>query len=118
VVQLAVAGGAANALGDVDAVVEEDKIRRFMDAVPLQRFLFSITVPHRRQQGGAFPDLAVARHARFRWRQTGKGRLFHRRMAVTAVNPEAENVMLMAKWNRLFERNHLTRRPRRPIDIV
>jgi hypothetical protein len=48
-IELSVAGGATNAFGDVNAVIEENKIGRVMNAIPTQGSLVVITISDRRQ---------------------------------------------------------------------
>ena len=53
-------------LADVDAVVEKNKIRRVVDAVPAQRLFLRQTFANGREHGRVFPDLRMAGHAGFR----------------------------------------------------
>src|SRR5690242_15470628 len=62
-VDAAVAGRASDALGDVDAVVEMDKVRQAVHAHPLQRAVGLVALTHRREDVRAGPDLRVAVHA-------------------------------------------------------
>jgi len=110
-IELPVAGGAADAFGDVNAVIEENKIWRVVNAIPTQRGLLVVTISDRRQQGGVFPNLAVARHTGFRGWHPGKGGLFDACVAVAAVNSQAVDMMLVTEGRRLIQRNHLASRP-------
>ena len=49
----AVARGAADALGDVNAMIKENEVGEFVDSVPTQRDVVSQTVTDRRQQRSA-----------------------------------------------------------------
>ena len=57
-------------------------------------------------------------HARFGGRHAGKGRFFDRRMAEAAIQPQTKDMVLVTERNRLCERSHFARCPRRPIDGV
>ena len=57
-------------------------------------------------------------HARFGGGQAGKRRFFDVRVTVTAVQPKPENMMFVAEGDRLFQRYHFKRGPRRPINRV
>ncbi len=59
----AVAGGAAHALGHVDAVVEIDVIRQAVDPLPADRLVARETLPHGREHLRVGPDLRMAGHA-------------------------------------------------------
>ncbi len=117
-VELAVARRATDAVADVNAVVEKNKIRRVVDAIPAERFIFREAVADGRKHGSVFPDLRMTRHAGFGRRHPGERGFFDGRVAETAVNAESENMMLVAERNRLFERNHFACRIGRPINGV
>lgn len=117
-IELPVARGASNALGNMDFVIKKNKVRSFVDAIPAQGFLFLITIAHRLQNGRVFPNLAVASHAGFGGRQPGKGRIFHSCMAIPAVNALSKYVMFVAKRHGLFKRHQLACCPGRPIHVV
>ena len=85
----------------VDAVVEVDVIRQSVDAGPAQRLALGEALPHRRQDLRVGPDLRMAGHAGMGGRNAGVLRDLDRRMAVTAIEAEAADVVLMAKRHRL-----------------
>ena len=62
-IQLPVARGAADAMAHVDAVIEEDKIRRLIHPIPAQWLIVGQAVADRREHRGIFPDLRMAGHA-------------------------------------------------------
>ena len=66
----AVAGIAANALGDVNAVIEIDEVGELVDSRPLQRFAGAVAGADRLEQLGVGPDLRVAVHAGLRRRNS------------------------------------------------
>lgn len=112
------AGHTANAVVHVDAVIKEDKIGRPVDAIPRQSSVIGQAIPEGRQHRRLFPNLRMARHTGFSGRQTGKGRFLDACVAVTAVESQPENVMFVAEGHRLFQRYHLKRCPRRPINRI
>ena len=79
---------AADALGDVNAVVEINIVRQVVDPVPDDRLIVDKALPHRRQKRGVRPDLGMAGHAGGGRRQASAGRHLHRSMAEAAIlNP-------------------------------
>src|SRR5579863_538999 len=100
-VDRAVAGIAADAFGDVNAVIEINEIGKLVDARPLQRLAGTVAGAHRFEQLGIGPDLRVAIHAGLGWRNTGETRGLNRSVAITAIDAESGDVMLMAEWDRL-----------------
>lgn len=92
---------AADALSDVNAVVEIDVVRYVGDAPPHDGLVCGEAVAHRSEQGGVRPDLGVTGHA-----DVGRGhpcvrRLFDAAVTKAAVNTQSGHVMLMAKGHRL-----------------
>ncbi len=75
-----------------------------MDSRPLNRHARAKTFPHRFEHGTLRPDLRVAIHAGLRRRNAGKGAVFHRRVAVAAVDAVVADVMFVAEWHRLAAR--------------
>src|SRR5262249_49814982 len=97
-----VTGGAADALLDVDAVIEVDEICQVVNAVPANRLTGAVTFAYRFEQRATVPDLRVAVHARLGWRQTGELRVLDRCVAVATINPQTADMMAMAERHRLF----------------
>ena len=60
-----VAGGAPDALGHVNAVIEIDVVGQIMDPIPLQRHASGETRANRRKHLRICPNLRMTRHARF-----------------------------------------------------
>src|SRR5947209_12773964 len=86
-IDLSVAGRAADALVQMDAVVEVHEIGQVVHARPLDRLIRSKALAHRLEKRAGGKDLRVAVHARSgRW-DPGEGRLLDRRVAVAAVDP-------------------------------
>src|SRR4051812_9572125 len=114
----AVAGGAADAFPHVNAVIEKNEIGQLIDARPLNGLLTRQAIAHGRQDGRVPPHLRMTRHAGFRRWDARERRRFDRRMAVTAVDAESADVMLMTEGRGLGEWNILLRGIRRAIDGV
>ena len=85
-IELAVARRAADAMAYVNAVVEKNKIRRVVDAIPPERFVFREAVTDGREHGLVFPDLRMTRHAGLGRRHPGERGFFNGRVAEAAVN--------------------------------
>lgn len=71
-IQLSVARGAADAVIDVNAVVEKNEIRRVVHAIPMQRFILRQAFADGREHRRIFPDLRMAGHAGFGRRHSGE----------------------------------------------
>src|SRR5262249_46398259 len=98
----------ANALGDVDAVIEVHKVRQIVNARPLDGLTAVEAEAYGLQHGRVGPYLGVAVHAGLGGRNAGKAGVFHRGMAVTAIQPQALRMVLMAEGDRLLRRNVLS----------
>jgi len=97
----AVAGVAADTLGDVNAVIEIDEVGELVDASPLQRFAGAVAGADGLEKLGVGPDLRVAVHARLGRRDAGEAGGLDRGVTVAAVDAESGDVVLMAEGNRL-----------------
>lgn len=104
-VNFTVAGGAAHALGDVDAVIKVDEVGQIVDARPLERLAGLPAVLQRLEHRGVREDLRVAGHARFRGRNACEIALLDRRVAIPAINAIVTNVARMAERDRLVAAN-------------
>src|SRR4051794_19698932 len=91
-----------DALGDVNAVIEINEIRKIVDSRPTDRFVFAETRAHRLQRRAGAPDLRMAVHAGLGGRNIREARILYRGMAVAAIEPEPADVMRVAKRNRLL----------------
>src|SRR5207302_10550281 len=96
-----VAVGATDTLCYVDAVVEVDVVGQGIDAGPAQRLALGEALPHRRQHLRVGPDLRMTGHAGMGRRDTGVLRYLDRSMAVTAIEAQPTDVVLMAERHRL-----------------
>ena len=111
-----VAGGAADAFLDVNAVVEIDEIWQVVDSAPLQRLAGPKTGPHRFQHGAIGPNLGVTGHADFGGGDAGERRRLYRGVAIAAVDSHAAHMVFMAERHRLFAGNSGLRHIRGPFD--
>src|SRR5579883_1097736 len=100
----AVAFRAADAFGDMDAVIEIDVVGETIDPGPAQRFPVSQALTYRREDRRIGPNLGMAGHAGFSRRNAGVLRRLNRRMAIAAVEPEAADMMLVAERDGLYRR--------------
>src|SRR5439155_5815837 len=97
-----VAGGAADAFVHMDAVIEIDKLGQGVDSCPAKRAVRLKTRAHRVEHGSVHPDLGVASHTGSGRRESGKGRPFHRCVAISTVDAKLAGMMFMAEGNWLF----------------
>ena len=110
-----VAGRTANAFLHVNAVIEKNEIGQLIDALPMEWLLRRETLPDRREHGRLRPNLRMTGHAGFGRRHAGECGFFDGRMAITAIDAEPGNVMLMAERHWLRDRNILFGRIGRAI---
>ena len=96
-VHAAMAGGASDALVDMDAVVEVYEIRQVVYTGPLQGFASPETGTHRLQNLGVRPDLRMTAHADLGGWDSGERGCFYRSMTITAVDPVVADVMFVAE---------------------
>jgi hypothetical protein len=102
-----VAGVAANAFIDVNAVIEKDEVGELVHPRPLQRFSRLVAGADWFEQLRVGPDLRVAVHAGLGGRNASERRSFHARVTVPAIDPVVSNVVLVAELNRLTPRHAL-----------
>jgi hypothetical protein len=102
IVDLPMTGRAADAFRYVNTVIEVRKLWKIVDALPLDRFVFTETCTDRFEIRTIRPDLAVTIHTGLRRRHSGRSRRFYRRVAVTAIDSIVTNVVLVAELNRLL----------------
>src|SRR5439155_2955895 len=67
------------------------------DDLPAQLLVACQALAHRGQHRRICPHLRMAAHARVSWRYSGEGRGLNGRMAVTAIDAQPGDVMLMAE---------------------
>ena len=100
-----VAGHTAHAFVDMNAVIEIDEARQVVHPCPLDRLSGSETLAHRFQNRALRPDLGMATHADLGGRNPGERGLFHRSVAVTAIDAVVTDVVFVAELNRLAARD-------------
>ena len=108
----------ADALLDMNAVIEKNEIRQLIDAVPFNGLAAREAFPHRRQDRRILPDLRMTGHAGLRGRQPGEGGILNGRVAITAIDSEAGYVVLVTERHGLGEGNRLRGGVRRAIDGI
>ena len=99
------ASRATHALVNMNAVIEIDEARQIVHPRPLQRLPGAETFAHRLQNRTLGPDLRVAIHADLGGRNAGERGLFHRGVAVTAIDAVITDVVFMAELHRLAARD-------------
>src|SRR6266852_7794348 len=97
----AVAGVAADAFVDMNTVVEKNEVRQLVYPSPLQGLAGTVAGADRLEQFGVGPDLRMAVHAGLGRRNAGEARGLDRGMAITAVDAESGDVVLVAEGYRL-----------------
>jgi hypothetical protein len=117
-VNAAMTGRAADAFLHVDAVIEENEIWQLIHPVPLQRLIGGQALAHGREHGRVGPNLRMAAHASVSWGNSRERTLLDRVVAVSAVNPQARDVMLMTEGHLLLARHVLIGRVRRQINSI
>ncbi len=113
-----VTGIAADPLGDMNAVIEVDEVRKLVDARPLQRFAGAIAGAHGLEQLGIGPDLRMAVHAGLGGRNASEARGLHRSVTVATVDAQSGDMMLMAERDRLGLAHAGIGNVRRALDLV
>src|SRR5262245_42499204 len=87
----------ANALADVDAVVEVDEAGKIMHSRPGDRVVGTEALPHGGEHRAIGPNLRVTVHADLRGWNTGEAGYLYRGMAVAAIDAEPTDVVLVAE---------------------
>ena len=100
-IDAAVAGFAADALGDVNVVTEIDVVRQPRDARPGDRLVVGKALADRLQHRGIGPYLGMAGHAGRGRRQPGLRAGLDAGVAITAIDSEFAGMMLVAERDRL-----------------
>ena len=103
-IDLAVARGTPDTHADMNRVIEVRKLGNRVHAIPAKGGVRLKALAHRRKHRTRVPDLRVTCHAGAGRRDAREGTLFHRGVAVPAINSESGDVVLMAEGNRLLFR--------------
>ena len=93
---------AANGGGEVHAVIEECVVREHVNADPRHRFSRGMTLSDRSQCFTFGQHGAVTVHAGRCRGNRGMSRVFHRVVAVAAIESEVASMQLVAEWHGLF----------------
>jgi len=117
-IDLPVAGGTADALIQVDAVIKVNVIGKIMDARPLNRLARCPAIPNGLRYGSIRPDLRMAAHTGLGGRYTRISRVLHGCVAVAAINTVVLDMVLVAKRDGLLRRHLNGGDPRTPVDNV
>ena len=115
-IDAAVATHAANALGDVNRVIEVRIMRRVMNPVPFDRGVVLVTAADGLKQIGSLPDLLMAVHARLGRGDVRESRILDRCVAVAAIDSELTDMVRMTERNRLRRRLVFARRIRGTVE--
>ena len=107
-VHAAMTSFAANTFIHVDTVIKVDEIGKVVDAIPSDRLIFTQAGAHRLQHVAVSPNLLVTVHAGRSWRDSRERADLNCRMTIPAVDADAADMMLMAEWNRLIQRDSFT----------
>jgi hypothetical protein len=97
-----VASFATHAVAHVNTVIKKDKIREIVQAVPSEGFSGSIAGASRLQNFGIGIKLGMTGHTSVSGGNSGKGRVFHRGVAVATLDAYFANVVLVAERDGLF----------------
>src|SRR5258708_7721546 len=95
------AGVAADALVHVNAVIEENEVGKLIHPRPVQGLTGAVAGADWFEQLSVSPDLRMAVNAGLGGRNAGEARGLDRGMAVTAVDAESGDMMLVAERDRL-----------------
>jgi len=96
-----VTGRAADAIGDVDAVIKENIIWQPVYPLPVERSSGFQALADRRQHRGIRPYLRMAGHTYMGGGKACECSLLDPGMAHSAMQPKVAGVVGVAKWNRL-----------------
>lgn len=101
-VDAAMAGFAADALFDVDAVVEINVIGQVVHLSPADGFVSAVAFADGLEGGTVDPDLRMAVHAGLRGRDRGVLRIIDAGVAVAAIDTHGADVVRVAEGDGLF----------------
>jgi len=108
-IDLAVAGGTADAFAYVNAVVEINEIRKTVDAHPFDGFIGAVAFAYGFKIRGVFEKDGVTIHAGFGRRDSGDSGDLHASVAIAAVDAIVADVMFVAELHGLVSDDILAR---------
>jgi hypothetical protein len=112
-IDASVTSGAANAFCHVNTVIEVHELRKIMNPLPLDRFVFAKARPDRFKIWAVIPQLAVTVHACLGRRHTRRRSCLDRGVAIAAINAVIADVVFMTELDRLLLFEELTCQVRR-----
>lgn len=112
-IDAAVTRFAADALVDVNGMIEIDEIRKLRHASPWNRSPRGDAVPNRCHRRARHPERRVTADALLRRWQSSERAAVGPRVAVTTIDAERTRMQSMIEWNRLRDRAPFTACPRR-----
>ncbi len=86
----------------MNAVIEIDEIRQVVHAAPSDRLSSAPALAYGLQIGAVRPNLRVAVHTRFSWRDSGIRQFLDCGMTVATINRLVSGVMFVAELYGLF----------------
>ena len=101
VIHTAMTSGATKALGYMDRMIKIRKIGKAMKPFPLDRFPGFEALANRVEHLGPDPHLRVAVHTGFGRRDIRMRRVFHRRVAIAAINSQTVGMVGVTELDRL-----------------
>ena len=107
----------ADALRDVNRVIEIGEVRQVVHPNPLQRLTSLETCAHRFQVRAVRPNLLVTIHARGRRGNAGRGRSLDGRMTIATIDSVVADMMLVTELDWLLGFDPLTGVPSRSSDL-
>src|SRR5438105_1614110 len=106
-------GLAADALGDVDCMIEVDEIRQLRHALPPDRLTSRDALAHHGEWRAGHPKGRMARDTLARRRQTSPRASIGTRVAIAAVDVQRSSMESMIEGHRLHDTHVFAARPRR-----
>ena len=96
---------AADAFGDVDAVIEIGEVGQIVDTIPFQGRIGCQAGTYGPEQRRFHPQLRVTSHARLGRGNSGERGRFNGSVTIAAINSQPGNVVLVTEGHRLIKRH-------------
>lgn len=87
----------------MDAVIEENEVGKFVNSIPMNRFVVLETLPHRSEEICVGPQLGVTLHAYLSGGEAGRFAGFNRVVTKTAIDTKDLNMVLVTERNGLVD---------------
>src|SRR5262245_40997721 len=104
-IHLPMARAATHSFVHMNAVVEVSEVGQVVDPRPANRFVGAKAIAHRLEHWAGGPDLRMTVHAGLGRRNTCNSRDFDTCVAITAVNADRRDMVLMAERDWLLARH-------------